>query len=61
MIVHADLDAVQLERSRGNTEIVLAAEAAEQVFALDRPLRSEERFDTRADGPAGVEVALRRR
>src|ERR1700737_4149862 len=62
VIVHADLAAVQVERSRGNaTEIVLAAEAAIEVLALDRPVRSDERFDARTGGPAGVEVAVRHR
>src|SRR5262245_33731246 len=59
VVVHADLDAVQFERSGGHAEVGLAVEAAEEVLALDRPLRSEEGLDARADGPAGVEIALR--
>jgi hypothetical protein len=59
VIVDAELDAVQLERSRGHAEIGLAVEAAVQVLALERRLRRDERLDAGADGLAGVEIALR--
>src|SRR5439155_15559517 len=45
---------------QGAGEVGLAAEAAIEVLTLDRPLRREERFDARDDGPAGVPLAVRR-
>ena len=65
MIVHADLNAVQIECSRrqaarDNTrEVGLAFEAAIEVLGLDRPFRCEHDLDTGADGPAGMELAIR--
>src|SRR3954449_11836586 len=55
VIIHADLHGVEVERARVDgsaeaSEVGLAAEAAVEVLALDRPLRSDEGFDASTDG-----------
>src|ERR1700730_6460574 len=64
VVVDADLSAVDVQRSGldARRELVreerLSAEAAIEIFALERPVRQEHPFDARARGPAGQGLAV---
>src|SRR3984885_13547425 len=64
VVVDADLSAVDVQRSGldARRELVreerLSAEAAIEIFALERPVRQEHPFDACTRGPAGQGLAV---